>query len=199
MLPPGFERLRPFEPMRYLQLVYVLMFLLMGGLIGKHVLKRQAWRWVLLFAPLCAGMSYAQIDMYPATAHFEWPGSVSGNRWVRAFAWVSANTPVQSYFALNPRYMALPGEDYHGFRALAGRSALADNLKDPGMAARVPRLANRWLAESTALEGWKSFGADDFRRLKTEFGVDWAVVENPSVGGLDCPYRDGDLRICRLN
>jgi hypothetical protein len=39
MLPPGLMRLRPFEPMRYLQLVYIFLFLLGGGLLGKYVLK----------------------------------------------------------------------------------------------------------------------------------------------------------------
>ena len=193
MLPPGLERLRPLEPMRYLQLVYLLMFLLLGGLIGKSV-----WRWVVVFVPLCAGMTYAQVQMYPATAHIEWPEAISQNRWVKAFVWVRGNTPIDSYFALDPEYMALPGEDFHGFRALAERSALADNLKDPGMVARVPRLAGRWLAESEAQRGWKKFQAADFRRLKAAFGVDWVVVNNPAVAGLECPYRDGDLRVCRV-
>ena len=199
ILPPGLERLRPLEPMRYLQLVYVLMFLLIGGAIGKHLLKRTAWRWAVLFAPLSLGMLYAQLDLYPATSHFEWPGVPSSNRWVRAFTWIRANTPVDSYFALNPQYMALSGEDYHGFRGLAERSALADNLKDPGMVARVPRLAERWQTESEAQNGWQHFKSADFRRLKANFGVNWVVVENPAVSDLDCPYRDGDLRVCRVN
>ena len=193
MLPPGLERLRPLEPMRYLQLVYLLMFLLLGGLIGKSV-----WRWVVVFIPLCVGMTYAQVQMYPSSPHIEWPGTVPSNSWVKAFVWVRGNTPVDSYFALDPEYMAVPGEDFHGFRALAERSALADNLKDPGMVARVPRLADRWLAESEAQRGWKGFQAADFLRLKRAFGVDWVVVNNAAVTGLECPYRDGDLRVCRV-
>jgi len=203
MLPPDLERLRPFEPMRYLHLVYVFLFLLGGGLLGQCVLKGRVWREALLFVPLCAGMWFAQLQMYPSTPHFELPGAPPANRWVRAFAWVRGNTPERSYFALDPEYMALQGEDFHGFRALAARSALADNLKDPGMAARVPRLAGRWLAESQAQtgwnqNGWKSFEAADFRRLRAEFGVDWVVLENSAAVGLDCPYRDGTLRVCRI-
>jgi len=193
MLPTGLERLRPLEPMRYLQLVYLLMFLLLGGLIGKSV-----WRWLVVFVPLCAVMTYAQVRMYPASPHIECPGKATENRWVKAFVWVRGNTPVDSYFALDPEYMALPGEDFHGFRALAERSALADNLKDPGMAARVPRLAGRWAAESDAQRGWRNFQAADFERLKAEFGVDWVVVNRPSVSGLACSYLDGDLRVCRV-
>ena len=199
VLPPGLERLRPLEPMRYLQLVYILMFLLMGGLIGKHVLQKSLWRWALLFAPLSIAMLYVQVEMYPATGHFEWPGAASENPWVKAFAWVRDNTPVASYFALDPEYMALPGEDYHGFRALAERSALADNLKDPGMVARVPRLAERWQAESDAQSGWRHFEAPDFHRLRSQFGIDWVVLDSPAAPGLDCPYRDGGLRVCRVD
>jgi hypothetical protein len=198
MLPPDLERLRPFEPMRYLHLVYVFLFLLGGGLLGQYVLKGKLLREALLFAPLCAGMWFAQLQMYPSTPHFELPGAVPANRWVRAFAWIRANTPERSYFALDPEYMALPGEDFHGFRALAARGALADNLKDPGMAARVPRLADRWWEESQAQTGWKNFEAADFRRLRAAFGVDWVVLDNASDKGLDCPYRDGTLRVCRL-
>jgi hypothetical protein len=199
MLPPGLERLRPFEPMRYLQLVYIFMFLLMGGLLGKYILKRRVWAWALLFAPLSLGMAYAQMQMYPASAHFEWPGTNGRNRWVKAFAWIRENTPEQSYFALNPNYMELSGEDFHGFRGLAARSALADNLKDPGMVARVPRLADRWLAESDAQSGWRNFQAADFRRLKAEFGVDWVVIDNATISGLNCPYQDASLRVCRVD
>jgi hypothetical protein len=199
MLPPGLERLRPFEPMRYLQLVYIFLFLLGGGLLGKYVLKNNPVRWALLFTPLCLGMTYAQYAMYPATSHIEFPGVASDNRWVKAFAWVKANTPEKSYFALDPVYMESPGEDFHGFRGLAARSALADNLKDPGMVARVPRLAGRWQEESDAQRGWKSFEAADFHRLKTRFGVDWVLLENSRATGLECPYQDGSLRVCRVN
>ena len=52
------------------------------------------------------------------------------NAWLQAFAWIRQNTPVDGLFALDPHYMTLPGEDYHGFRALAERSVLADYEKD---------------------------------------------------------------------
>jgi len=48
-----------------------------------------------------------------------------------------AQYPVDAYFALDPDYMAAPGEDYHSFRALAERSQLADNIKDASMVTLV--------------------------------------------------------------
>jgi hypothetical protein len=199
LLPPQCERLRPLEPMRFLHLVYLLFVLLAGGLLGQYVLKRHALRWLLLFLPLSAGMFYAQRQMYPSTAHLELPGLPSRNNWVDAFRWISLNTPVDSQFALDPRYMELPGEDYHGFRALAERSVLADEIKDAGMAARVPSLAPRWLGEVEAQRGWPTFQRPDFQRLKREFGVDWVVVQAPGVDGLTCPYHNSQVMVCRVD
>ena len=198
LLPAGLERLRPLEPMRFLHLVYLLFVLLSGGLLGQYVLKRHALRWLLLFVPLSGGMFYAQRQMYPATSHLELPGTPSRNNWVEAFRWVSRNTPVDSEFALDPRYMELPGEDYHGFRALAERSVLADEVKDAGMVARVPSLAPRWLREVEAQRGWRGFQRPDFLHLKAEFGVDWVVLQAPGVDGLSCPYRNSQVMVCRV-
>ncbi len=143
-------------------------------------------------------MLYAQIQLYPDTPHLELPGLDSRNDWVRAFIWIRGNTPVQSLFALDPRYMAIPGEDFHGFRALAARSALADDLKDPGMVARVPRLADRGLEESGAQRNWRNFQAADFGRLESRFGVDWVVLAQPGVAGLDCPWHNVAVLVCHL-
>jgi len=207
MLPPGLERLRPFEPMRYLHLLYLLFFLIIGGLLGRYVLNRHWYRWVVLFLPLGAGMFYAQREMFPATPHLELPGAATQNAWLQAFAWIRQNTPVDSLFALDPHYMTLPGEDYHGFRALAERSALADYEKDGGMAARVPRLAPRWLKEVNAEKGWRDFHPADFQRLKNEFGVTWVILSRPDSHlaaqdqadqGMACAYRNGQLQVCRL-
>jgi hypothetical protein len=198
VLPARLERLRPLEPMRFLHLVYLLFLLLSGGLLGQYVLKRHALRWLLLFGPLAGGMFYAERQMYPATAHLELPAAASGNDWVEAFRWIRRNTPVDSQFALDPRYMELPGEDYHGFRALAERSVLADEVKDAGMAARVPSLAPRWLREVEAQRGWRSFKRPDFLRLQAQFGVDWVVLEAPDGDGLSCLYRNLRVMVCRV-
>lgn len=197
MLPPGLERLRPFEPMRYLHLLYFLFFLIAGGLLGRYALRRHAYRWILLFVPLAAGMFYAQRQMFPATEHLELPAAESRNEWLQAFAWIKSSTPADALFALDPHYMELPGEDYHGFRALAERSALADYDKDGGMAARVPRLAPRWLKEVTAERGWRNFDAADFARLRQEFGVTWVVVQQ-APSSMSCPYENSHVKVCRL-
>ncbi len=204
MLPPSLERLRPFEPMRYLHLLYFLFFLIAGGLLGRYVLDRRAYRW-LLFLPLSAGMFYTQRQMYPASPHLELPGIVTENAWLQAFAWIREHTPKDSLFALDPHYTTLPGEDYHGFRALAERSALADYEKDGGMAARVPPLAPRWLNEVQAQTGWEKFQAADFQRLKNQFGVSWVILSRQSSDAsqdatrlMTCPYQNQQLRVCHL-
>jgi hypothetical protein len=198
MLPASLERLRPFEPMRFLHLVYLLFAMLAGGLIGKYILKRRVVLWLLLFVPLAGVMFYSQLRTYPATAHIELPGASSHNEWVDAFHWISGNTPVNSLFAIDPQYMRVPGEDYHGFRALAERSVLADVVKDPGMAARVPRLAPRWQREIQAQSGWRTFQRSDFLALQQQFGVGWVVLPSPGVEGLPCPYRNEKVVVCQV-
>ena len=199
MLPPGLERLRPFEPMRYLHLLYLLFFLILGGLVGRHLLMRRTFRW-LAFVPLAAGMFFAQRQLFPSTPHIELPGAASHNTWLESFAWIRQSTPIDALFALDPHYLELPGEDYHGFRALAERSVLADVDKDAGMAARVPSLAPRWLREVNATAGWDHFQPADFNRLNRDFGVNWVVVsrEQAASAELDCPYQNEKLSVCRL-
>ena len=63
----------------------------------------------------------------PAASIWNCPDGSSANPWLQAFAWIRQNTPTDAYFALDPEYMAAPGEDYHSFRALAERSQLAVN------------------------------------------------------------------------
>jgi len=197
-VPDKFERFRPFEPMRFLHLIYLLMVLIAGGMVGQFLLKRHPMRWLVLFVPLSCGMFYAQRQMYPAVAHLELPGIPSRNGWVEAFHWISKNTPVDSLFALDPHYLELPDENYHGFRALAERSVLTDAVKDAGMAARVPRLAPRWQREVDAQRGWRDFKRPDFLRLKADFGVDWVVLAAPGVDGLPCPHQNSQVMVCRV-
>ena len=198
MLPPSLERLKPLQPMRYLHLLYLILILISGGLIGRHILRRHVSRWLLFFVPLGLLMFYAQRQTFPASPHLELPGTVSHNPWIEAFAWIRQKTPPDSYFALDPNHMERPGEDFHSFRALAERSALADYVKDPSVATQVPRLAPRWLEEVTAQEGWRHFQAADFQRLKRRFGVDWVVLEGNAAPGMDCPYHNEVLRVCRI-
>ncbi len=199
-IPASLEGLVRYEPMRSLHLVYQLVFLFGGGLLGKWVLKNRVWGWLLLFVPLCTGMWYVQRSLFPASRHIEWPGLAPKNEWLQAFDWIRRNTPATAVFALDPDHMALPGEDQHGFRAIAERSMLADAVKDSGACTVFPNLplAEHWRAQVQAQRGWKDFKVGDFERLKREYGVSWVVLERPGVAGLECPYENGTLRVCRV-
>ena len=100
--------------------------------------------------------------------------------------------------AMDPNYMAAPGEDYHSFRALAERSMLADNIKDTSVATQVPSLAPIWQEEQTAMAGWSHFQLSDFERLKAQFGVNWVIVSYPPPGSMPCPWHNGSLSVCRI-
>jgi hypothetical protein len=195
---PGLVRLTPMQPMRYLYMVYLLMAVLGGGLIGEKLLRGHVWRWLALFLPLVAGMFWAQRTLFAGTVHLELPGRAVHNPWLQAFAWVRGNTPTDAYFALDPYYMQLPGEDYHSFRALAERSVLADAVKDAAVATQVPDLAPVWLEQTQAAAGWEHFQKQDFLRLQREFGVNWIVVRGPGIAGLACPYHNDAVAVCRL-
>jgi hypothetical protein len=197
-LPARFESLARLQPLRSLHLLYMLMFLIMGGLLGEFVLKNRVWRWLLLFVPLSVGMFVAQRSLFPASAHIEWPGSAPKNPWAQAFVWVRENTPVDAVFAIDPGFMQLRGEDTTGFRCLAQRSRLADLSKDSGAVSMFPPLAEEWWTEVQAQTPWKSLGAEDFARLKTTYSAGWVVVQQPGVAELDCVYQNTAVRVCRI-
>jgi hypothetical protein len=202
-LPPVLERLRPLQPMRYLHLLYVLLLLLGGCFVGENFLRHHRWRWVALFVPVALGMFLAQRALYPASPHLELPGIHSSNPWLTAFEWIRKNTPEDAYFALGPDYMHRPGEDNHGFRSLALRSALADNVKDSAVVTLVPGLGERWQREVAAQranhEDWRQISTADLRTLKAQFGVNWVILEEPAELGLECPYRNTKLEVCRID
>ncbi len=195
---PGLQRFYELQPMRSLHIVYIIFIVLAGGLLAESLLQKHFWRWAVLFVPLCAGMFYAQRQLFPATPHIEWPGQRPHNPWVRAFVWVKDNTPVDAYFALPPDYLNLPGEDQHGFRAIAERSRMADLGKDSGSVSMFPALAKTWQQQVDALAGWTSFQSSDFRRLKQDFGVNWVVWRGRQVANLSCPYSDHGLAVCQI-
>lgn len=198
LTPPQFARLMPLQPMRYLQLVYIFMVMLAGAYAGKLLLRSSFWRWALFLIVVNGSMFYAQQQLYPATAHFELPGYDSGNPWLQAFDWVRNNTPVDAYFALDPRYLASGGEDYHSFRALAERSQMADAIKDTAVVTLAPSLGPRWERETDALANWQNFGVADFERLKREFGVEWVVVDLKQDSSLDCKWHNATLAVCKI-
>jgi hypothetical protein len=197
-LPERFESLARLQPLRSLHLLYMVMFVIIGGLLGEFVLKNRIWRWLALFAPLSLGMYFAQRSLFPASATVEWPGRAPRNPWAQAFAWARQNTPVDAVFAMDPDYMHIEGEDEIGFRCLAQRSRLADAVKDNGVVSMFPLLAERWLAEVKAQSPWNKLGISDFMRLKEEYGANWVIVQQPGVPGLECPYQNSAVRVCRV-
>jgi len=195
---PALVRLAPMQPMRFLHLIYVFMVLVGGCLIGKYFLKASALRWAAFLGIASFGMFASQRALFAATPHFEFPGTRPTNPWLESFAWIRNNTPVNAYFALDPKYLAAPGEDYHSFRALAERSMLADMIKDPAVVTQVPELGPDWEKQTEAQVGWQDFELRDFQRLKSDFGVDWVLVSYPEPAGLDCKWHNARLSVCQI-
>ncbi|MGA2888628.1 MAG: hypothetical protein ABSE51_11295 [Terracidiphilus sp.] len=203
---PSLIRLAPLQPMRFLQLIYVFMTLLGGCLVGKYLLKASVWRWAVFLVAINAGMFVSQRMLFSGSEHLEMPGRNSANPWLQAFSWVRQNTPTNAYFALDPEYLAAPGEDYHSFRALAERSQLADNIKDTAVVTQVPELGEVWAGQVRA-QGcepgaapckWSGFQLADFERLRAEFGVDWVLVSYPQPAGLACRWHNDALSVCQI-
>ncbi|PYV96922.1 MAG: hypothetical protein DMG89_16160 [Acidobacteria bacterium] len=195
---PVFGNLARLQPLRSLHLLYILMILIGGGFLGTFVLKNHLWRWILLFAPLCGGMFLAQRSLFSNSAHVECPGSASSNPWVQAFVWARQNTPRDATFALDPMHILIHGEDANGFRAIAQRNMLADAIKDSGAVSMFPPLADEWLKQFRAQTNWKHFQVQDFERLRSDYGVTWVILQAPGVTGLECPYRNSAVLVCKI-
>jgi hypothetical protein len=197
---PRFAQLAALQPMRCLQPIYLFLGFFAGGILVLR-LGRQLAVLVVLFLGLCGGMFYAQLAEFPASPHVEWPGLKPSNEWLLAYDWIRQNTPVTAYFAMDPRYMERPGADFHGFRGLAERSALADQIEDKAVASLSPSLAEEWWTETEAQRDWSRFDSHALERLRVRFGVDWVLLElgnPPRLGRLECPYENGRLRVCRI-
>lgn len=197
-IPKSFEALARLQPLRSLHLLYMLLIVIGGGCLAEYVLKNRTWRWITLLLPLCAGMFYAQRTLFPGSAHVEWPWASPKNQWEQAFLWIQRNTPENAVFAIDPLYIKIPGEDTVGFRALAERSSLADGYKDSGTVSMFPPLAEDWWEQFQAERNWRHFALADFERLRQKYGADWFVLQAPGVAGLDCPYGNSDVLVCRL-
>ena len=195
---PAMVRLTPLQPMRFLHLIYFFLTLVGGCLLGKHLLKASVWRWAVFLLVINGGMFASQRALFAGSDHLELPGRSSANPWLQAFAWIRTNTPVDAYFAMDPHYLELPGEDYHSFRALAERSQMADMVKDTAVVTQVPDLGPTWERQVTAQAGWTKFQLADFNRLKTDFGVDWVIVPYPQPAGLACAWHNDTLSVCRI-
>jgi hypothetical protein len=196
---PALIRITPLQPMRYLHLVYLFLALIAGCLLGRHILGRRIGFWLLFLVAANGGMFLSQRLLFPSSKHLEFPGREPANPWLQAFTWIRGNTPEDAYFALDPNYLALPGEDYHSFRALAERSQLADALKDTAVVTQVPELGPAWAKQVDAQAGWNRFQFVEFDQLRTQFGVDWVLVSYPPPARLTCKWHNDMLSVCRVN
>ena len=194
--PPQLIVLSSLEPMRYLHLVYVFLALVGGAYLGEYVLRGSILRWAVFLLAANGAMLLVQRNLFAGTPHLELPGMGPANPWLEAFDWIRRNTPEDAYFALDPKYMIAPGENFHSFRALAERSQLADAVKDSSVLTKVPELGPAWERQVAAQAGWPHFKRVDFERLKAEFGVDWVLVAYPAPAGLTCHWHNRSLAVC---
>ena len=187
------------QPLRAFQIVYELMILLLGAWLGTHLLKRKLWRWTAFFLLAGAPMFYAQRQTFPNSSHVEWPSAQPINPWQQAFVWIRANTPTGALFALDAHYItAGRHEDAQCFRAMAERSALPDYSKDGGEASITPSLTAQWVA-GVAAQTDLEVESDAVREAKLQpLGVTWVVLELASQTGWSCPYRNGTVKVCRV-
>ena len=196
---PRLENFTRLQPMRALHIVYIVFFVMLGGCLGEYALRRSAWRWLCLFLPLAASMFFLQQSQFPNSAHVELPGYRYHNAWNSAFFWIRGHTPKDAVFALDPNYMKIAGDDQHGFRAVAERSALADAVKDSGAVSLFPQLADDWKNEVQAQSGWDHIDRRGFQRLAKAYPVTWILTWSPGPAGMACPYQNEGLSVCRID
>src|ERR1035438_4862960 len=79
---PALEGYTRLQPMRSFHLLYVIFFLLVGGLVGEYGLKTKIWRWIALFVPLAVGMADRKSTRLNSSHLGEWPGSTNANPWM---------------------------------------------------------------------------------------------------------------------
>ncbi len=186
------------QTIRTFHVIYFVLFLTLGGLVGQYFLKRVLWRWAVTLVAISAVMLAVQLGAYPASNHFELPWRTPRNQWAQAFLWARAKTPANAIFAMDADYIALPGEDGHVFRAMAERSSLADYWKDGGTAAVFPQLAPTWMRESTAEKDLDSLSDVERASRLAPFGVTWIILRRGSRTSFSCPYKNAAVMVCRL-
>ena len=187
------------QPMRSLHLVF-LAFLAGGAAMLQPRLKTPARRYGLLTACTLAAVSVLamQRSLYPHTPHLERSSTSPRNPWTQAFLWCRDHTPTDALFALDAHYINRPAEDSQGFRSIALRSALPDEVKDAGIAAVLPPLAPAWQVGVQATAELDSVSDAQRRARLFPLGVTWLVLSASARTSLPCPFRNDAAKVCRL-
>jgi hypothetical protein len=186
------------QPLRTFQLVYEILFLLLGAWLGDRLLRHKRMVWAGLMVACGGVMFYAELQTYPNSRHIELPWLAPQNNWVEAFEWIRSNSPRDTLFALDSNYITREGEDAQGFRGIAERSALADYSKDGGEAAIAPALAEMWLQGQAAQHELDAAGdAMRMERLKP-LGVTGVILGANAATAWKCPYDNGTVKVCGL-
>jgi hypothetical protein len=194
-----FDMFARLQPLRSFHLITLVFILFLAGVTGEYVADKRIGLVPALCLLLAAGMFFVERATYPHSPHIELPGATSSsNDWVNALLWIRRNTPSDAVFAVDSRYFLVPGVDVHGFRAISGRSALADYFKDSGAVSIFPALAPEWKRMSDATHGLNMFAAPDFERLAREYPVSWTLIHGVAPTGMKCPYQQRGYAICEI-
>jgi ABC-type uncharacterized transport system permease subunit len=186
------------QPLRAFQLIYIIGVLLLGGFVANHLRGRRAAIGAALLIFISALMLFVQKQVYQTSAHVEWPFSAAHNPWQQAFLWIRQNTPQDAVFALDSNYTKIGAEDTQGFRAIASRSALVDELKDGGVAALFPAIAPRWKAQRDLEIGLDHISDQERISRLRPVGVTWLLLSSSATTQFDCPYRNSAVIVCRM-
>ena len=90
------------QPLRIFQLVYVVMILIVGAVLGERVLQRRLLRWATTFGLLAVIMFFVQRHTFSSSAHLELPHRRRKTDGSRRVLWISRKTPKDALFA--PRF-----------------------------------------------------------------------------------------------
>lgn len=187
------------QPLRSLHLIF-LAFLIAGSSLLQQKLRKPSQ--TLLAIGTCAVLAICcftmQRSLYPHTAHLELPGKEPSNAWEQAFVWCRNNTPPDALFALDANYINGPGEDGHGFRAVALHSTLPDYVKDAGIAAVLPSLTASWQSGVAATHDLNRQTDAQRRARLLPLDVTWIVLPASGSTSLRCPYHNGAAQVCQL-
>jgi len=192
------------QPLRALHLLYAAFLIVAGGWIGDYLHKKMISQkgervaLAVLAACIATPLVVAQLEIYPASQHLEFPWRQRTNGWSQAFVWCREHTSKNDLFALDAHYITIEGEDAQNFRSIALRSSLPDYSKDGGVASVSPSLAADWLVGVAAQSDLNQ--KSDAERLAqlVPLHVDWIILPKASATSFPCDYRNDVAKVCHL-